>query len=221
MSYAPVQTDEAQRAYDEVLLNVGAVLPVRDEVDTRIVAGVRVGSGRIHGSLSDLGGWPDLEEGSAPTDTDRDGMPDPWEMEHDLNPADALDASGDADGDGYTNIEEYLNGSDPIARQTSIEEKPQATRPTDFALAQNYPNPFNSETVIRFSLPEEAMVTLAVYNLAGQHLNTLVSAKRKAGVHAVHWDGRDAAGNDLASGAYIYQLEAGALSRSRKLLMLR
>ena len=77
MSYAPVQTDEAQRAYDEVLLNVGAVLPVRDEVDTRIVAGVRVGSGRIHGSLSDLGGWPDLEEGSAPTDTDRDGMPDP------------------------------------------------------------------------------------------------------------------------------------------------
>ena len=148
-------------------------------------------------------------------------MPDPWETEHDLDPADALDASSNADGDGYTNIEEYLNGSDSIARQTSIEEKPKATHPTDFALAQNYPNPFNSEILIRFSLPKGLMVTLALYNLAGQHLNTLVSEKRKAGVYAVHWDGRDAAGNDLASGAYIHQLEAGELSRSRKLLMLR
>ena len=188
---------------------------------SRIVAGVREGSGRIHGSLSDLGGWPDLEEGPAPTDTDRDGLPDPWETEHDLDPADALDAGGDADGDGYTNIEEYLNGSDPIARETAIEERPETARPTDFALSQNYPNPFNSETVIRFSLPEEAAVTLAVYNLAGQHLTTLVSEKRKAGVYAVRWDGRDAAGNGLASGAYIYQLEAGELSRSRKLLVLR
>ena len=57
--------------------------------------------------------------------------------------------------------------------------------------------------MIRFSLPEETAVTLAVYNLAGLHLTTLVSEKRKAGVYAMHWDGRDAAGNYASSGAYI------------------
>ena len=221
VSYAPVKTDEVKTAYSEVLLKVGAVLPVRDAVDTRIVTGVREGKGRIRQSLSELGGWPDLESGVVPTDTDLDGIPDKWETKYGLDPKDALDAGGDENGDGYTNIEEYLNGSDPIARETTIESRLERASPAGFALEQNYPNPFNSNTVIGFSLPEETEVTLAVYNLSGQYLSTLVSEKRQAGVYAIHWDGRDAAGNYVSSGAYIYQLEAGKLSRSGKLLLLR
>jgi pectate lyase len=113
VSCVRVKTDEVKTAYSEVLLNVGAIRPVRDGVDTRLVAGVREGRGRIRLSLSEVGGWPQLGRASSPADTDLDGIPDKWETTHDLDPKDALDAGGDKDGDGYTNIEEYLNGPTP------------------------------------------------------------------------------------------------------------
>ena len=61
----------------------------------------------------DAGDWPRLNSGTAPVDTDNDGMPDEWEVEYGLDPTDANDNSLDTDGDGYTNIEEWLNGTDP------------------------------------------------------------------------------------------------------------
>ncbi|MBW3625426.1 MAG: polysaccharide lyase, partial [Armatimonadetes bacterium] len=60
-----------------------------------------------------VGGWPELKSQAAPPDTDGDGMPDPWESGHQLNPRDPADGTKDRDGDGYTNVEEYLNGTDP------------------------------------------------------------------------------------------------------------
>jgi pectate lyase len=62
---------------------------------------------------SDVGGWPELESAPAPADSDHDGMPDAWETQYGFDPSDAGDTSQDKDGDGYTNIEEYLNGTDP------------------------------------------------------------------------------------------------------------
>ena len=62
---------------------------------------------------ADVGGWPELKSLPAPADTDGDGMPDEWEKKHGLNPNDASDGPQDKDKDGYTNIEEYLNGTDP------------------------------------------------------------------------------------------------------------
>jgi hypothetical protein len=66
---------------------------------------------------SEVGGWPDYK-GTPYKDTDRDGMPDDWEAAHGLNPNDASDASGDLNGDGYTNIEDFINGLDPRAPKT-------------------------------------------------------------------------------------------------------
>src|SRR5690606_4418365 len=66
----------------------------------------------IH-TQSDVGGWPEYRNGTPPADSDGDGMPDEWERRYGLNPNDASDGSGDLDGDVYTNIEEYLNGTDP------------------------------------------------------------------------------------------------------------
>ena len=54
-------------------------------------------------------GYGTLSGGTAPTDTDRDGMPDAWETKRGLSPSSAADGNGDDDGDGYTNLEEYLN----------------------------------------------------------------------------------------------------------------
>ena len=105
----PVKTDDAVRAYVRILAEAGAVLPKRDAVDARVVAGVRNGSGRIIDDEGDVGGWPDLKSTEPPNDTDRDGMPDEWEGRHGLDAQDPADRNADADADGYTNLEEYLN----------------------------------------------------------------------------------------------------------------
>ena len=102
---------------------------------------------------------------------------------------------------------------------TVLEERHDAT-PDDFALAQNYPNPFNSGTVIRFSLPQSGLVELAIYNLAGQKVTTLVQGMRQAGSYAINRDGKDERGMALASGVYLYELRAGARIETRKLTLL-
>lgn len=128
----------AREAYEYVLDNVGANLPVRDAVDTRIVKQVRTGKidyipnvklpttqfehrrlpidsykiGIIT-DVSQVGGYPDYK-GTPYKDADNDGMPDEWEKKQGLNPNNAADASADKDNDGYTNIEEYLNSVVPV-----------------------------------------------------------------------------------------------------------
>jgi len=77
-------------------------------VDARVIDNVRNRKGKVIDSQKEVGGWPALRSGTAPKDTDRDGMPDEWEKGHGLNPADAADRNGDRNADGFTNLEEYL-----------------------------------------------------------------------------------------------------------------
>ncbi len=107
-----VRTDSAEEAFGRVLERAGALRPARDAVDRRIVEEVRTGTGRIIDSPKDAGGWPEYRGAEAPEDGDADGMPSEWERRHGLDPARADDA-GDLDRDGYTNLEEWLNGTDP------------------------------------------------------------------------------------------------------------
>lgn len=104
---APVTSDPAPSAYERVLASAGASL-VRDAVDRKIVAGVRSRTGRIIDNEAQDGGWPVLKSGTAPVDSDRDGMPDAWERARNLDPASA-DGAADRNKDGYSNLEEYLN----------------------------------------------------------------------------------------------------------------
>ena len=106
---AKIHTDTAEEAYEKVLAFAGAIYPVRDAADARVVASVRNGTGKIIGSQDKVGGWPVLETANPPADADRDGMPDDWENARKLNPNDAADGPKDRDGDGYTNLEDYLN----------------------------------------------------------------------------------------------------------------
>jgi len=105
-------TQSAEEAYKVVLENAGASR-VRDAADLRIIKGIRDRTHRRIDSQKEVGGWPVLKSGTALTDTDRDGMPDDWEIAHGLNPSDSSDGAKDTDGDGYTNVEEYLNGTSP------------------------------------------------------------------------------------------------------------
>lgn len=108
-----VRQTSAQQALEDVLAFGGASRPVRDSVDARLVKNVRERSGRMINSQTEVGAWPALDAGQAPVDSDHDGMPDDWEKQFSLNPNDASDGAADADKDGYTNVEECLNGTDP------------------------------------------------------------------------------------------------------------
>lgn len=105
---APVTTHSAREACALVLADGGASRPRRDAVDLRVVEMVRSGTPTWQNGIinlpSDVGGWPDYVATDLQVDADDDGMPDAWEDEHKLS-----DPNGDADGDGYTNLEEYLN----------------------------------------------------------------------------------------------------------------
>ena len=114
----PITTSRAEAAFEQVLAGVGAILPKRDSVDARVVSEMRSGAGRIIDSQKDVGGWPELKAAASPLDSDSDGIPDDWEKRFNLNPTDASDGAQDADGDGYTNLEEYLNGTDPRKADT-------------------------------------------------------------------------------------------------------
>ncbi len=102
---------------------------------------------------------------------------------------------------------------------TGIEDDEVAGRLT---LRGNYPNPFNPATTIAYDLPSATTVTLSVYDITGRHIRTLLDgASLEAGRHEVPWDGRDAAGRDVASGVYFYRLEAAGESITRKMILVK
>lgn len=136
--YSPMKIMNAKDAYNFVLKNVGANIPKRDIVDERVIE--QVSTGKVfyapecdtidfyqfkhrrlpkdsykYGIITDIrqvGGYPEYK-GEPYIDTDGDGMPDAWEKKYKLNPNDPTDAVKDMNGDGYTNIEKYINGINP------------------------------------------------------------------------------------------------------------
>lgn len=93
--------------------------------------------------------------------------------------------------------------------------------PTEFGLSQNTPNPFNPTTRVSFALKAASQVNLAVYNVLGQHVTTLVDEFMPAGYQNVTWDGSDKNGHTVASGVYFYKLRAGEFTDTKKMLMLK
>ncbi|NNL20578.1 MAG: T9SS type A sorting domain-containing protein [Ignavibacteriaceae bacterium] len=88
--------------------------------------------------------------------------------------------------------------------------------PIEYALEQNYPNPFNPSTTIKYSIPEDGFVKLAVYNMLGEEVSTLINTQQKAGRYEVTFDA-----SELASGVYIYRLEAANYTASKKLMLMK
>lgn len=103
-----------------------------------------------------------------------------------------------------------------IETTTKVEALPDA-----YALFQNNPNPFNPTTTISFNLASEGQVRLAVYNITGQRVKTLLNGPRQAGLHNVVWDGRDESGNSVASGIYFYRMETADYTESKQMVLLK
>ncbi|HBQ60300.1 MAG TPA: hypothetical protein DD671_11945, partial [Balneolaceae bacterium] len=88
--------------------------------------------------------------------------------------------------------------------------------PSEYALEQNYPNPFNPSTTIKYALPEAANVQLLVYDLLGRQVSLLVSKQQSAGYHEIQFDA-----SRMATGIYIYRIEAGDFVQTKKLMLIK
>jgi len=93
--------------------------------------------------------------------------------------------------------------------------------PDIFALHQNYPNPFNPVTTIRFDVPDESHIRMDVYNILGQQVATLVNSTLQPGFHAIRWNGTNDMGKPLASGMYIYKIQAKDFISVKKLVLMK
>lgn len=88
-------------------------------------------------------------------------------------------------------------------------------------LAQNYPNPFNPATTIQYGLPEQSYVHLAVYDITGRKIVTLVNTHCESGWHEVLWDGMDSHGRPVSAGVYLYRLETPTLDNAGKMILMK
>jgi hypothetical protein len=188
-----VSTHSAIKAYEYVLDKVGASLS-RDSTDARIInevtnklAPVRGSNGTTLGGLidsqSDVGGWETytFTEDEVPTDADRDGMGDEWELENGLNPNDKEDRNLVADN-GYTMLELYINrllaGIYPLSKNT-INIDPQWVV---------YPNPANGLAHLKFNLDQEDYLQAELISISGEKVKTIVSNHYAIGNHTISFD---------------------------------
>lgn len=93
--------------------------------------------------------------------------------------------------------------------------------PGEFALAQNYPNPFNPTTQIQFSIPEQANVTLTIYDITGREVTELVNEALSTGTYTATWDGRNANGQLVSSGVYLYRIQAGSFVQTKRMVFIK
>ena len=109
--YKLTRIESAKEAYESCLKQSGCSL-ARDAVDERLIESILNKTGKVIDSQDEVGGWDRYPAIVRPPgfDTDQDGMPDAWEGKLDLNPDDPADGNQDRDNDGFTNLEEYLNG---------------------------------------------------------------------------------------------------------------
>jgi len=96
-----------------------------------------------------------------------------------------------------------------------------ALAPESLLLENNYPNPFNPTTQIRFGLPTTSKVRLMILNQRGQTVRVIVDGEKPAGWHTVTWDGKNESGHEVASGIYLYILEADNKKILKKMTLIR
>lgn len=111
---------------------------------------------------------------------------------------------------------ETLNSESGNSKNNNLISTIEDEQPVDYELANNYPNPFNPSTMIRFSIPQQEKVQLHVYDILGRHVAEVVNETLSAGKYNVDFDG-----SKLTSGMYIYKLDAGTFTESKKMLLVK
>jgi uncharacterized protein len=121
----------------------------------------------------------------------------------------------------YNNAARFLRFSDEDIARHHATSVPPAGLPEQVALYPNYPNPFNPSTTIRFALPQASNVRLVVYDVTGRAIRTLLDQHYPPGEHSAVWDGRDAADRMVSSGVYLYRVETGGVTETRRMTLIK
>ncbi len=190
-----ITTLPARQLLNTLLDEAGATLPLRDAVDREVIRDVQKrGHGMVNNKNSLLA-WPPYETGIPFSDSDDDGMPDHWEENFDLNPQVRNDSS-DPDKDGYTNIEEYLNDTDPTQNGLSASSRISLLSgefrdfnraQVDFKINEYFPNPFQNQIHLKFSIDQPSQVSIKVFNVHGQEISELVNSFLYEGKYEITW----------------------------------
>ncbi|MCP4703152.1 MAG: CSLREA domain-containing protein [candidate division Zixibacteria bacterium] len=93
--------------------------------------------------------------------------------------------------------------------------------PDKFGLSQNYPNPFNPTTIIEFDLPAKSHISIEIFNILGQKLQTLLNTEKPAGIYSITWDGTDETGQNVSSGIYLYRIKTNTDVETKKMILLK
>ena len=93
--------------------------------------------------------------------------------------------------------------------------------PGKFSLSQNFPNPFNPTTEIKYELPNESLVNITIYDVMGRKINTLVNLEQSAGSYSLQWDATNSVGESIPAGMYIYTIQAGKYTSTKKMVLLK
>lgn len=160
------------------------------------------------------------------------------ELRIEMNYAEALQTHPEIKNESQIGVYQFINGQwvysggQGRGGVVSVEVEPghiaavfydpdRETVPDKFILKQNFPNPFNPSTTIEYEIPARSHVTIKVYNLLGQEVRTLVNGVKGIGRYEVQWDGKNSFREDVASGMYLYRLEAGKIHLTGKMLLIR
>jgi len=210
-----IKQESAEDAYKTFLKHGGCSFPNRDALDKRIIEEIRTGTAAYgkNGLIdkpADVGGWPKLASAPAPSDGDHDGMPDAWETKNGLNPNNASDGSATGK-DGYTNLENYLNGLINFTSTTSTQPGAQSQPGVQYPFALSH----YASSHIEFFLPEKSNVILDILDLRGKSVARLVNGIKQAGRHSV-----DFSVSNLTPGLYIYTLTSSRRSLTGRIHLI-
>ena len=106
-------------------------------------------------------------------------------------------------------------------QNTVLIEKNNIIIPSQHSLGQNYPNPFNPFTVLFYTLNEDELVNLTIYDITGRFIKTLVNISQIAGNKSVQWDATNNQGEPVSAGVYLYKIQAGDFSQTKKMILLK
>ena len=116
-------------------------------------------------------------------------------------------------------VEDHVGEQDTTnCEQVSIIDE---TLPITYNLHYAYPNPFNPVTTIRYDLPEDVMVNITIYDMMGQHVNTIVSSQQSVGYRSIQWDAINSSGQPVSAGVYLYTIHAGEFRQTKKMVLLK
>ena len=220
-----VTTLTAKEAYTHVLQNAGAVLPLRDAVDRALIHDVKNRKGGLIDSKDHPIEWPMYDKGIPLLDTDEDGMPDHWENNFGLNLT-MDDSQEDSDNDGYTNLEEYLNKTDPKIAGVQIASSisPLVNGEIDydaiyssltFGIDSIFPNPVTGNiSNMKFAINRPSDISIKILDEDGKEVKSLVNAYVYEGQYQIMWDS-----SRLTPGIYLILLISEDNNASYKVIV--